>query len=75
MDHYSWNKLPRLLIFPFELYYFARPFLGDLTPNGEKCGSKHVSPIGGGMSSNGGEIWGEEKGEIMDLGGGQADIG
>ena len=37
-------------------------FLGDLTPKGKKYGSKQVSPIGGGMSSNGGEIWGEEKG-------------
>ena len=26
------------------------------------------------MSSNGGEIWGEEKGEIMDLGGGQPSL-
>ena len=37
--------------------------MGDLTPKGEKCGSKQVSPIGGGMSSKGGDIWGEEKGE------------
>ena len=54
---------------------FCKAFLGDLTPNGEKCGSKQVSPKWRGMSSKGGEIWGEEKGEIMDLGGGQADIG
>ena len=33
-------------------------FLGDLTPKGEKCGSKQVSPKGGGMSSKG-----EKKGE------------
>ena len=41
---------------------FCKAFLGDLTPKGEKCGSKQVSPKGRGMSSKGGEIWGEEKG-------------
>ena len=35
---------------------FCKAFLGDLIPKGEKCGSKQVS-------SNGGEIWGEEKRE------------
>ena len=42
---------------------FYKTFLGDLTPKGEKYGSKQISPIGGGMSSNGGEIWGEVKGK------------
>ena len=42
---------------------FCKAFLGDLTPKGEKCGSKQVSPKGEEMSSNGGEIWGEEKRE------------
>ena len=42
---------------------FCKAFLGDLTPKGEKYGSKQVSPKGGGMSSKGREIWGEEKGE------------
>ena len=42
---------------------FCKAFLGDLTPKGEKCGSKQVSPKGRGMSSKGGEIWREEKGE------------
>ena len=42
---------------------FCKTFLGDLTPKGEKCGSKQISPKGGEMSSNGGEIWGEEKEE------------
>ena len=50
-------------------------FLGDLTPKGEKYGSKLVSFKGGGMSSKGRNIWEEAKGKIMDLGGGQADIG
>ena len=34
-----------------------------MIPKEEKCGSKQVSPIGGGMSSNGGEICGEKKRE------------
>ena len=50
-------------------------FLGDLTLKGEKCGSKQVSPKGEECLPNGGEIMGKSKGEIMDLGGGQADIG
>ena len=54
---------------------FCKAFLGDLTLKGEKYGSKQVSPKGGGMSSKGREIWGEEKGEIMNLGGGQVIIG
>ena len=54
---------------------FCKAFLGDLTPKGEKCGSKQVSPKGGGCLPNGGEIWGEAKGKIMDLGGVQVDIG
>ena len=66
---------PRLLTFPFELYCVCKAFLGDLIPKGEKCGSKQVSPKGGRMSSKGGEIWGEEKRKIMNLGGSQADIG
>ena len=47
---------PRLLTFPFELYCVCKAFLGDLIPKGEKCGSKQVSPKGGGMSSKGGEM-------------------
>ena len=54
---------------------FCKVFLGDLTPKGEKYGSKQVSPKRGGMSSKGGEIWGEEKEEIIVLEGVQFDIG
>jgi hypothetical protein len=62
-----------------------------LTPKGEKYGSKQVSPKGGGFLPNVdqskylpkeedvfqmGEKYGEkQRGKIMDLGGGQADIG
>ena len=54
---------------------FCKAFLGDLTPKGEKCGSKQVSPKGEECLPNGGEILGRSKGEIMDLGGGQVYIG
>ena len=75
---------------------FCKAFLGDLTPNGEKCGSKQVSPKGRnvfqkernaksiksafevevrGRSMDKLQVWGEAKGEIMDLGGVQVYIG
>ena len=36
---------------------FCKGFLGDFIPYGEKCGSKQVSPKGGGMSSLQSRIW------------------
>ena len=66
---------PRLLTFPFELYCVCKAFLGDLIPKGEKCGSKQVSPKGGGMSSKRGKYGENQRGKIIDLVGGQTDIG
>ena len=89
MGHDSWNYLPRLLIFPFELYCFARPFLGDLIPKGENCGSKQgIFPRGKDIFQRGRNAeWikstyerrvvnrGRRKGGIIALGGGQTNIG
>jgi len=41
-----------------------------LTPKGEKCGSKQVSPKGGGMSRMREKFGEKQRGKIMDLGGG-----
>ena len=58
MYHDSWNKFPRLLTFPFELYCVCKAFLGDLIPKEEKFGSKQGKneylPKGSKFDSKGG---------------------